>query len=355
MDFAKLRHIIFFGFLVAVTAIFLYMIRPFAYPIFWAAIIAGIFHPVYKFIIKHLKNANLSSTLTLIIVFIVIIIPLTLIASLVVAESVQFYGTIDNNSQKIGEVVQNTTNWIRYNPYTTQLHVDKQFWTEKISQGSQMIAEFVFNAAKAITQNSLIFLVKFVLMFYTLFFFVRDGEKMLKFIMHLCPLGDKYEKLLYKKFTSTASATMKGTLIVGGIQGALGAILFWLTGMEGFLIWGIIMAAASIIPPFGTGIIWLPIGIFMLLTGDIWQGVIILATGFLVISTIDNLIRPILIGKDTAMHPIIVLFSTLGGLLIFGVSGLVIGPVIAALFMAFWEMYDHYYQNQLCKNNEDGI
>lgn len=195
--------------------------------------------------------------------------------------------------------------------------------------------------------------VKFVfmlfIMFYTLFFFFKDGPRLLKYLMRVSPLGDKYEAMLYEKFTSTARATLKSTLIVGGLQGTLGGIFFWIAGVEGALVWGIIMIALSVIPAIGSFIIWLPTGIIMLALGNIWQGLLILIGGMF-ISIIDNIIRPPLVGKDTQMHPLIVLFTTLGGIFLFGISGFVIGPIIASLFLAIISIYNFYYRGELDSN-----
>ena len=156
--------------------------------------------------------------------------------------------------------------------------------------------------------------------------------------------------MLYEKFRSTARATLKGTFIVGGVQGIIGGILFWATGIEGALIWCIIMIALSAIPAVGPSIVWFPAGVIMLALGNFWQGITILLVGLLVISTIDNFIRPKLVGKDIQMHPLLVLFATLGGIFLFGISGFVIGPVIASLFIAVMAIYDHHYRNELQNN-----
>lgn len=187
-------------------------------------------------------------------------------------------------------------------------------------------------------------------MFYALFFFLRDGEKLLLKLMHLCPLGDKYEKMLYQKFTSTARATIKGNITVALIQGGLGCLLFAATGVPGAIIWGILMAVFCMIPGLGSAIIWLPTSLIMILTGNIWQGVTILIFGALVISFIDNLLRPMFVGRDTELHPLLVLLSTLGGIFFFGLSGFILGPIIAALLVAFWHMYEEYYKEDLVHN-----
>lgn len=334
----------------AVTAALLTILRPFAYPIFWAAVIAALFYPLFKRLNKFLKHPNLSATVTLAAVTVIIILPLTIIGILLVREAIVLYGNFNNSGGQVNQTLRAVAETIKHNPITADLNINESFWAEKFSEIVRFVVNYIFGTLKDITQNSLIFIGMFILMLYTLFFFVRDGDWILKKIMHLCPLGDKYEVRLYKKFTDAASAIIKGTLIVGVVQGVLGGLAFWIAGINGALIWGIIMVLCSLIPGVGTALIWLPAGLLLILSGHVWPGVFILIIGALVISTIDNLLRPMLVGKDLSMPPLIILFSTLGGLVAFGFSGFMIGPIIAALFLSFWGMYEEYYQNDLKKN-----
>ena len=350
MDFAKLRNILFFGLLAAITLIFFYILRPFAMPIFWAAVIASIFYPLYQKIKKFLKLENVSVVITLITIFIIIILPLILLSSLLIKESIELYSAIDNSRSEINSNIQQSIGWLKTNPYTKNLNFDDKFWVEKFSEGTKIVTSYIFASARSFTQNSLIFLVMFMIMFYTLFYFLRDGASMLKKLMYLSPLGDKNEQTLYKKFTSTARAAIKGTLVIGLIQGAIGGLMFFIAGVEGALIWGVIMVVSSIIPALGSYVIWVPAGIIMLVLGNVWQGIMILVVGAVIIGTIDNILRPILVGKDTQMHPLLILFSTLGGIVLFGISGFVIGPIFTALLLAFWEMYAHHYRRELSNN-----
>ncbi len=168
--------------------------------------------------------------------------------------------------------------------------------------------------------------------------------------MYVLPLGKKYEHLLFEKFLSTASSTIKSTILVGGLQGVLGGLLFFATGVPSPLIWGIVMAVFATIPVTGTFLVWLPAGVIMILTGHLWQGIVILVVGALIVSTIDNLLRPMIVGKDMQMHPVLVLFSTLGGLVVFGLSGFVIGPLVAAICQTLWSLYNQYYHTELEKS-----
>lgn len=350
MDFSKIRNFLFLVSVVVVSVVFLFVIKTFAYPIFWAAIVAGVFYPLYRWLGSKINRPNLNTVIVLILTFLIIVIPLFFVSSLVIKESLDIYTAVTNNSSQIGAAVQGALNWIKHNPYTAGLNVDEAFWTDKLSELAKTITNFLLESGKNFTQNSLIFLLMFMIMFYALFFFVRDGERLLKKFMHLCPLGDKYEKMLYRKFTSTVRATLKGSLIVGLIQGALGAVMFLVAGIQGAAIWGVLMTLFAIIPGIGSYFIWFPAAIILLIMGKIWQGVFMIIFGALVIGTIDNILRPILVGKDTQMHPLLVLLSTLGGIAVFGISGFIIGPIITSLMLSFWEMYEHYYHNELNHN-----
>jgi predicted PurR-regulated permease PerM len=279
---------------------------------------------------------------------VVLFLPLTLLLSLVINESIDLYQTVSQGSL-IGKV-QNVAGWLQNTTLQPYLESVRENWTAYAGSAAKTVSIFLFNNLKTFTGNSLRFIFQLFIMFYSMYFFFKDGTRFLKKLMHLSPLGDKYEEMLCQRFTSTTKATLKGTFIVGGIQGTLGGILFWLTGVEGALVWAIIMIALSIIPAIGSSPIWLPAGIIMLALGNIWQGLIILLVGLLLISTIDNLIRPILVGKNSQMHPLIVLFSTLGGIFIFGISGFIIGPVIAALFLSAISIYEHCFHAELDNN-----
>ena len=347
MNFSRFKNITFFTFLILITIGFLYIIKPFFYPIFWAAIVAGIFYPIFKKIKSTIKHQNISSLLTIIIFLVIIIIPVALLSSLLLKETLSLYTSLSENQGPIVSTVKNVIGWIKNNPVTDKLNINEQQITLKLTEVAKTVTDLIFAGVKNLTQNSLTFLIMFVIMVYSLFFFLKDGERILKKLSHISPLGDEHEKIMYKKFTSTVRAVLKGTIIVGAIQGFLGGVLFYITGIEGALILGILMIMFSIVPGLGSYVVWLPAALTMFILGNIWQGALIAIVGLLVISTIDNFLRPILVGKDTQMHPLLILFSTLGGLIIFGISGFIIGPIVTALLLSLWEMYEQYYREEL--------
>jgi predicted PurR-regulated permease PerM len=305
-------------------------------------------HPFYKKINSFIKLPSVSSIISVILVIVIIFLPLVLISILLVQQSVVLYNSFSGTN--IASNVQGLAVWLQGTPLAPYIETAREQWTGYAANAAKAISLFLFENLKNITQNSVRFIFMVFIMFYTLYYFFKDGENMLNKIMHLSPLGDKYEKMLYDRFRSTSAATLKGTFIIGGIQGLIGFVLFWFTGIEGAFVWGVIMVALSIIPAIGSFIIWMPAGIIMLALGNIWQGVTILLVGTLLISMIDNVLRPPLVGKDTEMHPLVILFTTLGGIVLFGISGFIIGPIIAALFLSIMSIYNHYYKSELAKN-----
>lgn len=327
----------------------LYIFRPFFYPIFWAAVIAMLFHPFYVRINSQIKIAGVSSLISIILVIVLILLPLILVAVLLVQKSISFYTNISGADTVVNNV-QGFATWLQSTPLAPYVSEIQSQWTEYAANTARAIGLFVFDNIKYVTQNSFTFIFMLFIMFYTMYYFFKDGEKILKRLSHLSPLGDKYEIMLYKKFRTASVASLKGTLIIGGIQGALGGLLFWFTGVPGAFVWGVVMVVMSIIPAVGSFLVWMPAGIIMLVTGHTWQGIVILLFGTFVISLIDNVLRPPLIGKEIEIHPLIILFSTLGGIILFGISGFIIGPIISALFLAVISIYDHYYKTELSHN-----
>lgn len=347
VNFNTMRSAFFFGLIVILGIGMLYLITPFLYPIFWAAVIAVMFYPIYTWLRTHSRMPKVSSLITILIVTAVLFLPLTFVVLMLVSESIDLYQHASQGN--FFETLNSTKNYLEQTPLAPLVDQIQSQWTVYASNAGQYVGKFLFDNVSNLTQNSLRFVFMFFIMLYSLYYFFTDGPRMLKRLMHLSPLGDKYEELLYERFTSTTRATLKSTLIIGGIQGLIGGLLFWITGIPSAFVWGVMMVVVAVIPAIGPAIILLPAGIIVLALGQFWPAIVLLV-GSVVISAIDNLLRPPLVGKDTQMHPLVVLFSTLGGIILFGVSGFVIGPIIAALFLSIISIYDYYYKKELANN-----
>ncbi|MFA6686091.1 MAG: AI-2E family transporter, partial [Desulfuromonas sp.] len=212
-----------------------------------------------------------------------------------------------------------------------------------------VITAFLINSLSSATKMTMNALFGSIIMLYVMFYFLTMGKRLLDRILYLLPLRHEDEQLLLRRFTSVTRATMKGSLIIGIVQGFICGLAFGLAGIKGPVFWGSIMAVASIIPAFGTALVWGPALVILLFMGDMVGVVILAVLCGAVAGNIDNLLRPRLVGKDTEMHDLFVLFGTLGGIAMFGLLGIIIGPIIAALFITIWEIYATVFSEYLPK------
>jgi len=343
MEMQKVRKNIFFALLMIGTVAFLVLLKPFAYPIFWAAVIAGIFGSMHKGLARKLRYPNLSASVMLLVVFFAILVPLGLVASLLLAQAIDMYSAL-KDTEDMQRKAQGIIDLLKGNPYLQKLDLDEKALTAKFYETTGVISKYIVGYLTDLTQNTLMVVINFIVMFYCLFFFIRDGDRLLRGSLYILELKDEIGNRIYERFTSTARATLKGTLIIGLIQGTMGGFLFWGVGIENAIVWGVIMILAAMIPGIGCAIIWMPAALIMFATSHIMEGVTITAVGSLLIGSVDNLLRPVLVGKDTQMHPLLIFLSTLGGIAVFGISGFVIGPIITALLSTLWEIYEKHYQ-----------
>ena len=232
-------------------------------------------------------------------------------------------------------------------PYYEEILPYRDLILEKAGQAVGMISNLLVNSLSSMTKMTVNALFNVVIMLYVMFYFLTMGDVLLDKILYYLPLAHHDEERLLQRFTSVAGATMKSTLIIGILQGGLCGLAFYLAGIQGAVFWGTVMAVMSIIPAFGTAIIWGPALVILAMMGD-FTGVIILAVICgAVAGNLDNLLRPRLVGKDTEMHDLFVLFGTLGGIAMFGILGIIIGPIISALFITIWEIYGDAFQEYL--------
>jgi predicted PurR-regulated permease PerM len=323
------------------------MLKPFIVPFLMAAILAHFFNVPYEALLRITKRKGLSSILICILVFLIILIPLIFIASLVVQE---VQGMIVHFSQGTGStqgVIDNIKNNLSAIPLVKLLNLEKLINENTITDVLKGFSQNTLSILQS-TYNSLAhFLFVIFIMFFSLFYLLIDGERLIKKIMQLSPIKDSYENTLIEKFNSITRAAIKGTVLIAIAQGLTGSLLFIVTGVASPILLGIMMTVAAVIPAIGSGLIWLPVGVIMLLLGHWTGGIIILATGGLLLSSIDNFIKPRLVGKDTQMHPLMILFATLGGIASFGITGFIVGPIVMALFVALWDIYYLEFRRQL--------
>lgn len=328
--------------LVIVSLAFAAILWPFYEAVFWGVALAILFMPLHHRVLLRMRGKpNLAALATLVLCLVVVILPMTLISISLVQEATHVYERLRSGQLDFGtylqQVIAALPSWavslLDSLDLTSVAALQHKLATVSV-QASQLIATRALN----IGQNTLQFVVSFGVMLYLLFFLLRDGPALGARVRKAIPLDEKHKQDLSSKFITVIRATLKGNLMVAAAQGMLGGFIFWALGIQGPVLWGVLMAFLSLLPAVGAGLIWGPVAIYFLATGAMWQAAVLTAFGVGVIGLVDNILRPILVGKDTKMPDYVVLISTLGGMTLFGLNGFVIGPVIAALFMASWDL-----------------
>ena len=329
--------------LALVSVAFVAILLPFYGAVFWGVILAIIFQPVQRRIEGRLnQRRGWAAAITLVIILLIVILPLSLLAGALVQEGSNIYQRISSGTLDFGGYLEQVINAL---PTFAQELLERFGLTdmagvqERISQFAMTGSQFLATKAFSIGQNTFQFLISFAIMLYLLFFLLRDGRQVAVAIRRAIPLDEVYKQHLLSKFTTVVKATVKGNIAVAAIQGALGGFIFWVLGLQGALLWGVLMAVLSLLPAVGASLIWGPVAIYFAATGALWEAAVLTAFGAIVIGLADNVLRPILVGKDTKLPDYVILISTLGGLALFGLNGFVIGPLVAALFIAAWSLY----------------
>ncbi|WP_084813435.1 AI-2E family transporter [Desulfogranum japonicum] len=323
-----------------ISALFLTMISQFLMPLFMAGLFSAIVHPTHRWLSQKLGGrTNISAIILLIGIVVLVMVPLTILIGVVVSQAISVGQSVTPWVQTFINEPSVLTQYIAKIPYAEHILPYREMLIEKAGQIVGIVTTFLIdnlNSGAKLTVNAIF---STVIMLYTMFYFLNTGKVLLDKILYFLPLHDRDEQLLLNRFTSVTTATLKGTLIIGIMQGTICGLAFALAGIHASVFWGTVMAVMSIVPAFGTAIIWLPALIILALSGDI-TGVLILAILCgAVAGNLDNVIRPRLVGKDTEMHDLFVLFGTLGGITMFGILGIIIGPIVAALFISLWEIY----------------
>jgi predicted PurR-regulated permease PerM len=331
-----------------ISAIFLSMIRSFLMAIFLAGIFSALARPLYKrFEDWYGGRRALASLSTLLLIVIVVMVPLGILMGIVTAQAI-----------KVG---QSVTPWVQEQiaqpgefhkilsslPFYEKLAPYSDTIWQKAGELIGSISHFLISSLSAATMGAVNILFMAFVMLYSMFFFLMDGDKLLHQILYYLPLQDQDEQRMLNKFTSVTRATLKGTAVIGILQGSLAGIAFWVVGIPSAVFWGTIMAVLSIIPGIGTAMVWGPAVIILAAGGNYSKAGGLGIFCAVVVGSIDNVLRPILVGKDTQMHELMIFFGTLGGIFMFGIMGMIIGPIVAALFITIWEIYGVAFKDVL--------
>ncbi|HEY6527929.1 MAG TPA: AI-2E family transporter [Cellvibrionaceae bacterium] len=338
---AKLEVSTFLWSLLAISVGFLWMIQPFFAPIFWACALAIIYYPLHLRLLARMPyRPNAAALISLFICVLVVILPVVFIVVQVVNEAADIYSNLEKGAVDPARYLERMNEFFpQAQQFFSKFGVDVNNLKKSTVDIAMSGGKYAAQHALTIGQNAAGLLLDFALMMYLSFFMLRDGEQLLELLVRALPIADKRERQLFALFGEVTRATVKGNLVVALVQGALGGLILAFLGMQGVLLWAVLMAFASLIPALGPALVWVPISLYLFGTGQHWQAAVLVGFGVVVIGTVDNILRPILVGRDTQMPDYMVLLSTLGGIALFGINGVVVGPLVAALFMAFWAIF----------------
>ncbi len=342
VNLGALHHWAFVVLVVAVSLAFAWILAPFFEAILWAIILAVLFAPLQRRLRARLgERHTLAALINLAVILLMVILPVALIARAFLQEVRDAYAMFLAGELEILAYLERMQgvlpSWALSQLSEWGL-TDLASIRQKMAAGLSKAGEFIATRALVIGENTFAFLLGSFIMLYLLFFLLRDGGKLALRMRDAIPLDAGLQAMLAGKFAEVIRATVKGSLVVAMVQGTLGGVIFWILGIHAAVLWGVVMAFLSLVPAVGAGLIWAPAALYLLATGEIWQGAVLIAFGVLVIGLVDNFLRPILVGKGTRMPDYLVLISTLGGIAAFGISGFVTGPLIAALFVTVWDV-----------------
>lgn len=341
MHLRSLENRSFLALVVLVTVAFAWTLGGFLLPVFWAVVLAVLFTPLFRWFERRLRgHSTVAALLTLLTVLVAVVAPLAALGALVTQEAVGVYQRVSSGDIDLTEPVAAVERLLpQLAERAQEFGVDFDQIRERVASAALVVSQEVASRLLGFGQQAVTFTLLLAVALYVLFFFVRDGRELRATMIRALPLGDPREERLFTKFAAVTRATVKGTFVISAVQGTIGGVAFWLLGIESPVLWGVLMGIFSLVPAVGGAIVWLPAALILLVSGDWVRALILVGVGAGLMGTVDNALRPVLVGRDAGMPDYMILLSTLGGLATFGFSGLVMGPIVAGLFLTVWEIF----------------
>jgi predicted PurR-regulated permease PerM len=333
---------------VGISVLFLIMVRQFVMSVFLAAIFAGLSYPLFSWLLEKTRGrANTSSLLTILILLVGVGLPLAGFLTVVATQAVQVSQGAGAWFESQDAIVQRARSLVERVPFVDRLLPETEAILAQARSALTSTGPLLMGVVSAATRGALNFILQLFVLLYALFFFLVDGRSILRKILYYMPLDPDEEAQLLERFTSVTRATLKGSLLIGVIQGGLAGLAFWIAGVPGSAFWGTVMVVLSIIPAVGSALVWIPAVIYLFVDGQVPQALGLLVWCAVVVGSVDNFLRPQLIGRDARMSDLLILLSTLGGIALFGAVGFIVGPVVAALFVTIWHLYGEAFRDVL--------
>ncbi len=328
-----------------ISVLFFMVIRRFLVTILLAAVFAGLAYPLFRWL-QERTGSRRAGALTLVLVLVGVGLPVAGFLTLVATEAVQISQGAEAWFQEEGRMAQ-VRALVERVPLASRLLPEGGEFLEQVRDAAGRTGPMLMGALAAAARGTFSFFLQLFVLCYALFYFLVDGPAILRRILRYIPLNPGQKEELLERFVSVTRATLRGSLLIGLIQGGVAGLAFWVAGVPGPAFWGTVMVVLSIIPAIGAGLIWIPAVIYLFLLGEVLAGIGLLIWCAVVVSTIDNMLRPRLIGRDARMSDLMILVSTLGGIVLFGAVGFILGPIVAALFVTVWHIYGEAFRSWL--------
>ena len=354
----QLQHASFLLILAVVSLMMAVIVWPFATALLWAALAAIMFQPLYRWMLRKMRGRrNPAAVASLLVIFFAVLVPGLWLATLVVQEALALVAALQQQPIDLAATFDNVYGML---PQAAQEAVDRSGWADVSSAQTKLqellaaSAGMIASQAVSIGSGALSFILSFAVGLYVMFFLLRDGERIGRTLLNTAPVERSISERLAERFLGIVRATIKGSGVVGLVQGVLAGISFLIVGLESALLFSVLTTIFALVPVIGAGAIYIPVGLWLLVTGAVWQGAFVLIFGVIVISNADNVLRPILVGRDTGIPDWIILVTTLGGISLLGFSGIVLGPLVAGLFLASWSILQEYREEDARAGEEIG-
>ena len=335
----------------AMSALLVAVTWPFLKALLLGAILAGLCHPLYRWLTRLFRGRQSpAAAVTVLLLFLLIVGPLSAFLGVAVQQALNVSErAIPWVQQHFGAASTFDAHaWlVRRFPALADHVPSQEHIVASVGTAAKAAGGFLVASASRMTAQTAVFLLNLFVMLYSMFFFLRDGGAILEKLLYYMPLRSEDEALMVQRFVSVTRATVKGTLIIGVIQGTLAGIAFWVAGIDGSAFWGTLMAVLSVVPGLGPALVWVPAVIYLFVTGQLLAGTLLGLWCAAVVGTVDNVLRPILVGRDAKMPDLLILVGTLGGLYLFGPIGFIVGPIVCGLFLTAWDIYDSAFKDIL--------
>lgn len=328
---------------------------PFIIPIFWAIVLVILFYPYYRWLLNNVtRRSSLASVIACLTIAVFLILPMALIGAAMANELFNLYEWAEQYIADISSRAHKSPLFIF--PWLERflgryIDVSGLDLREIFATSLKEIASFAGQGIKGFVTSFAQFVFHIILAFFSMYFLFKEGDRALNMVKNLLPLSEYEKEKIFAKNRDVISSTIYGGVLVGLIQGALGGIAFWFLGLPAPIVWGFVMFLFSFLPSVGSAMIWGPVVVYFLISGAYMKGLMLFLWGTFVIGLVDNLLRPIIVSGKTAMHPLLLFFSILGAVNVFGFIGIIAGPLILSIALSTVELYQEYLKK---KNTWEG-